>query len=128
MATMLTLDQVLVILERKKIKLAVRLEVDAAPWALSAELREALADHKPLLLQRLVREQVWAELRTWRWGDADATPGIVVDRPPDPVKLLDTLQKVLTDNDPEWLEERRAVREESAEEHRVTDGDDGTPF
>jgi hypothetical protein len=28
------------------------------------------------LLNQIVREMVWAELKTWTWDDGDAAPGI----------------------------------------------------
>jgi hypothetical protein len=60
------------------IRLSASLVVDAPAGALTPELREAMSARKPLLLQRVVREMVWAELAPLRWGPAvgDPTPGI----------------------------------------------------
>jgi hypothetical protein len=65
-------------LDARDVRLSVRLVVDAPAGVLTPELRSALAAHKPLLLQRVVREMVWAELSAQRWGPAvgDPTPGI----------------------------------------------------
>src|SRR5262249_50730441 len=71
-------------LDASGIRLAARLVVDAPAGAMTPELREALAEHKALLLQRVVRGMVWAELSTWRWGGADAAPGI--DHPGRPTR------------------------------------------
>jgi hypothetical protein len=74
----MTPADLLAALDAQDVHLSARLVVDAPAGALTPELREALTAHKPLLLQRVVRELVWAELSLWRWGPAvgDPTPGI----------------------------------------------------
>lgn len=72
----MTAAELLAMLDSRGIRLSARLVVDAPGGTLTPELREALAVHKPLLLQRVVREMVWAELSTWRWGGSDEAPGI----------------------------------------------------
>ena len=80
--------------------LSARLVVDAPTGVLTPELRDSLARHKALLLQRVIRELVWAELSTWRWGDvapdaaiADPTPGLEVDTP-DPARRRAALEAI----------------------------------
>jgi hypothetical protein len=78
-----TLPDLISALDSLGVRLSARLVVDAPKGALYPELRDALADHKALLLQRVVRELVWAELSTLRWGPAarDPTPEIINDWP-----------------------------------------------
>jgi hypothetical protein len=63
------------------VRLSLRLVVDAPRGALDETLRTALAELKPMLVHRLAREALWAELADWRWGPRadDPTPGIVRD-------------------------------------------------
>jgi hypothetical protein len=60
--------------------LSARLVVDAPAGVLTPVLRSALSARKAILLQAIVREMVWAELSTQRWGPAvgDPTPGIII--------------------------------------------------
>jgi TubC N-terminal docking domain len=76
----MTLAALIAALDARGVGLSARLVVDAPAGVLTPELREALAEHKPLLLQRVTREMVWGELATWRWGPAvgDPTAGVVV--------------------------------------------------
>lgn len=66
----MTLPELTHALDDRGISLAICLVVDAPVGALIPEIRDAQATHKPLLMQRVVREMEWAELRTWRWGGA----------------------------------------------------------
>jgi hypothetical protein len=81
----MTLIDLIAALDVRGVRLTARLAVDAPAGVLTPELREALADHKSRLLAHVVREMVWAELSTWRWGPArhDPEPGIINDRPDD---------------------------------------------
>jgi hypothetical protein len=74
----MTLADLLEALASLGVSLSARLVVDAPRGELTPELRSALEAHKALLLQQVVREMVWAELSTWRWGPAvgDPTAGI----------------------------------------------------
>jgi hypothetical protein len=72
----MTSADLLAALDAREVQLAARLVVDAPAGALTPELREALTAHKPLLLQRVVRGMVWAELSRMRWEGADEAPGI----------------------------------------------------
>jgi hypothetical protein len=77
----MSLPDLIAALESGGVRLSARLVVDAPAGALTPELREALAAYKPLLLEHLAREMVWAELSTWRWGPAlrDPSPGIIAN-------------------------------------------------
>jgi hypothetical protein len=66
----MTLPDLIAALDARGVRLSARLVVDAPAGVLTPELRDALAAHKPLLLQRIVRGMVWAELSGWRWGPA----------------------------------------------------------
>jgi TubC N-terminal docking domain len=75
-------------LERLGVKLSLRVVVDAPAGAITPELKEALATHKPALLALLVRvpppvHPDWERLSQERWGPAigDPTPGIIIDGP-----------------------------------------------
>jgi hypothetical protein len=57
-------------LEARSVKLSLRMVVDAPTGVLDDETLAALAEHKPMILARLGREALWAELSTWRWGPA----------------------------------------------------------
>jgi hypothetical protein len=74
----MTLPELTTTLEALGVRLSARLVVDAPSGALTPELRDALAVHKALLLERVARELVWEELSLKRWGPAadDPTPGI----------------------------------------------------
>jgi TubC N-terminal docking domain len=76
----MTLAELIAALDARGVALSARLVVDAPAGVLTPELREALAEHKPLLLQRVTREMAWGELAARRWGPAvgDPTPGVVV--------------------------------------------------
>ena len=79
----MTLAELIPALDALGVGLSVRLVVDAPRGALNQELRDALATYKTLLMQQVVRELVWEELSTRRWGSArdDPEPGVIVDRP-----------------------------------------------
>lgn len=108
----MTLPDLLATLDAQGVCLSARLVVDAPSGALTPELRDALAAHKALLLERLVREMVWAERSTWRWGPAtgDPTPGIVIDRP-DPARRRAALE--IAADDPYAIAECEAIRAEA---------------
>jgi hypothetical protein len=108
----MTLPDLIAALDARGVRLSARLVVDAPAGVLTPELRDALAAHKPLLLQRVVREMVWAELSPLRWGPArgDPTPGL--DNP-GRRPTLDTSALALAAADPEALTERAAIRAES---------------
>jgi hypothetical protein len=105
-----SLSDLITILDARGVRLSARLVVDAPSGVLTLELREALAAHKPLLLQQVVREMVWAELSTWRWGPAtgDPTPGIVIDKP-DRSRMLAAPRASL--DDPDAIEKSIAISE-----------------
>jgi hypothetical protein len=75
----MTLAELMHALDDLGVRLSARLVVDAPVGALTPEMRDALSDHRALLLQRVVREMVWSELCTIRWGPAvgDPEPGII---------------------------------------------------
>src|SRR4051794_371934 len=77
----MTLPDLMHTLDARGVRLSARLVVDAPAGAVTQELRDALASHKLLLIQEVVREALWADLSTWRWGQAcgDPTPGIILD-------------------------------------------------
>jgi hypothetical protein len=83
-----TLPELQSCLERLGVKLSLRLVVDAPAGAMTPEVKEALATHKPSLLVLLtsgsptVRPD-WERLSKERWGPAigDPTPGIIIDGP-----------------------------------------------
>ena len=58
-----------------------RLVVDAPAGVVTTELRAALAVHKALILERLIRDEQRARLVDVRWGGADDEPGIDVPSP-----------------------------------------------
>jgi TubC N-terminal docking domain len=76
----MTYPDLIASIDARGVRLSARLGVDAPAGSMTPELRDALAEHRALLLQRLVREMAWAELSPLRWGDAvgDPTPGEVV--------------------------------------------------
>src|SRR5512135_3734268 len=108
----MTLPELTTALDDLGVRLSARLMVDAPRGALTPELRDALDAHKALLLQRVVREMVWAELSTWRWGPAaaDPTPGIILDQP-DRGRMLTALQTAAEDH--YAIAEREAIRAEA---------------
>jgi hypothetical protein len=110
----MTLAELTAALDAQGVRLPARLVVDAPAGVLTAELHDALAAHKPLLLQRVVREMVWAELSTWRWGSAptdDGAPGI--DNPGRPFNH-GTFARAMADGaDPYTAAEREAIQTES---------------
>ena len=63
-------------LDSSGVRLGLRLTVDAPSGAITAEVRESLAEHKPLILSKLAREAQWEALKDLRWGPAicDPTP------------------------------------------------------
>jgi hypothetical protein len=67
------------------VRLSLRLVVDAPPGVVTPEVRGALVAYRPLLLSRLAREALWAELSRWRWGPAahDGEGGLTVTQPGD---------------------------------------------
>ena len=77
----MTLSELTAILEEQHIHLSARLVIDAPLGVMTPKLRSALTVHKSLLLQRVVREMVWAELSTLRWGPAVDDPTSGIDRP-----------------------------------------------
>jgi hypothetical protein len=96
-------------LDRLGVKLSIRLVVDAPAGAMTPEVKDALATHKPTLLALLaigspLVHPDWERLSRERWGPAigDPTPGIIIDGP-------DRGRIVIVD-DPE---ERAAVQGES---------------
>ncbi|OJW10323.1 MAG: hypothetical protein BGO49_07180 [Planctomycetales bacterium 71-10] len=74
---MTALPSLLETLESRGVRLSLRLVVDAPAGALDDEARAALAEHRPMILAKLGRDALWADLSTWRWGPAveGADPG-----------------------------------------------------
>jgi TubC N-terminal docking domain len=75
-------------LDRLGVNLSIRLVVDAPAGAMTPEVKNALATHKPTLLALLAIGSPpvhpdWERLSRERWGPAvgDPTPGIIVDGP-----------------------------------------------
>jgi hypothetical protein len=100
------------------IRLSARLVVDAPLGALTPDLVDALAAHKPALLARLAEAQGsdrprWADLSRWRWSPnvGDPEPGLRVDRP-DPESLVERLARVFAEAaaDPYAVAERDAIQ------------------
>jgi hypothetical protein len=89
----MTLTELTTALKTMGVRLLVRLVVDAPADAMTPEILAALADHKPLLLNRVLCGDLagvekplrftWDELSRQRWGPAvdDPNPCIVIDRP-----------------------------------------------
>jgi hypothetical protein len=107
----MTLHDLITDLDARGVRLSARLTVDAPAGVVTPELRDALTTHKPLLLQHVVREIVWAELSAWRWGPAadDPTPGIVIEQP-NRARTLATLEAVAPEKDPYAVAEREAIQ------------------
>lgn len=74
----MTFSDLTTLLSARGIDVSARLRVDAPAGSLTPALRDALHVHKGALLQRLVRDALWAELATQRWAGADDSPGIVI--------------------------------------------------
>src|SRR4051812_3295018 len=93
----MTLPELIADLDARGVRLSARLVADAPAGVLTPELRAALALYRPLLLRRVTRATAWDELSTWRWGrgEPDPTPGIVIDRRPDPEAIRRTLAAAL---------------------------------
>jgi hypothetical protein len=108
----MTFPDLLRTLDARGVRLSARLVVDAPAGVLTPELCDALAAHKPLLLQRIVREMAWAELSGWRWGPARGDPSPGIDNP-GRRPTLDTSALARAAADPEALAERAAIRAES---------------
>src|SRR5512135_2087735 len=108
----MTLPDLIAILDALGVRLSARLVVDALSGALTPELRDALADHKALVLERVVREMVWAELSTLRRGPAarDPTPGIINDWP---AQESSRATSDAAADDPDAGAEREALRAEA---------------
>jgi hypothetical protein len=64
----MTLPDLMHALDAAGVKVDVRLSVDAPAGALTPELRDALARHKPMLLVELARQAHWKTLSVERWG------------------------------------------------------------
>jgi hypothetical protein len=79
----MTLPDLAEALDAIGVSLSARLVVDAPEGAMTPDLRAALAEHKVLILQRVVREMTWSDLARKRWGNqlADPTPDIDIFRP-----------------------------------------------
>jgi len=54
----------------RDVRLALKLVVSAPPGVMTDEIRAALAEHKPHLLAKLVRDAQWAALSQERWEPA----------------------------------------------------------
>jgi hypothetical protein len=108
-----TLPDLAATLDDLGVRLSVRLVVDAPRGVLSEEIKTALSAHKVLVLQRVVRELVWAELSTCRWGPvaADPTPGIIIDRP-DPARRVAAFEAA-DRHDSYAVAEREAIQAEA---------------
>ena len=76
----MTMHDLTTCLDKLGVALSLRLVVDAPRGVLTPEIREALADFKPLLLVHLAREEQWESLRHERWGPGldDGEPGIII--------------------------------------------------
>jgi hypothetical protein len=76
----MSLPELALILAERGIGLTLRLVVDAPRGALTPDVRDALEEHKPMLLMGLARQAQWDALKDQRWGPAveDPTPGIVI--------------------------------------------------
>jgi hypothetical protein len=66
----MTLHELVQALAVRDVKLSLRLVVDAPRGAITNELQDALAAHKPHLLARLGRHAQWEALSAERWGPA----------------------------------------------------------
>jgi hypothetical protein len=82
----MTLPELQSCLDHLGVNLSVRLVVDAPAGAMTPEVKEALATHKPTLLALLALglpavHPDWDRLSRERWGPAvgDPDPGIIVD-------------------------------------------------
>ena len=76
----MTMHDLTTCLDKLGVALSLRLVVDAPRGALTPDIREALAEFKPLLLVHMAREAQWESLRHERWGPGldDGEPGIIV--------------------------------------------------
>lgn len=110
----MTLPDLMHALDTQGVRLSARLVVDAPAGAVTPELRDALAEHKPALLRRVVRAMAWDELAALRWGPAvgDPAPGIAIDRP-DRGRML--AAALAADRDDAYaVAERRAIQGEAS--------------
>lgn len=78
-----SLSELVAALDGLGVRLSIRLVIDAPAGAITPNLRDALAEHKPALLVALAREAQWEAVRGERRGPAvgDPTPGIVIKTP-----------------------------------------------
>jgi hypothetical protein len=124
----MTLPELTTALDALDVHLSLRLVVDAPRGVLTPDLRDALANHKTLLMQQLVRGLLWGELSQWRWGPThdDPTPGIIIDRPD--LARTPAARRASAD-DPYAIAERKAIQAEGnlcgLNTHSTNNGEDG---